>query len=99
ASLRQVAYHGMQADAATLEGDGTALHHEIKAGLRAAGAELQVAAVGSWRGGSWAGDILRGSGRDGVGPWRLSAPGRLTVTTAGISLSPLVVTGMGEERV
>ncbi len=77
ATLRNVAYDEFQADSVTLEADGTALRHTVNAALRSAGAEARIALSGAYDRGSWQGEIVRFSGRDGVGPWSLAAPAAL----------------------
>lgn len=98
ASLRQVAYGRLRADAATLEATGTALRHTVDATLRSTGAELRLALSGAYRRGSWQGEIVRFSGRDSIGPWSLRAPARLAIATSGMSLTPLTITGVQSER-
>lgn len=98
AALRKVVYDRFQADSATLAASGTALRHTLDVSLRSSGADLQLALAGAYKPGSWQGEIARLSGRDSVGPWSLQAPANLAVTSAGISLSPLVVTGVQPER-
>lgn len=97
-ALRKVVYGNFRADAATLEVSGTTLRHTAAMTLRSAGAEGEVALSGSYRSGSWQGEIVRLSGRDSIGPWGLRAPARLAVTTDKISLAPLALTGVQPER-
>lgn len=98
ASLRNVTHGRFQADSVALEADGSAALHRVDATLRSAGAELRLGLSGAYRQGSWQGEIVRCDGRDRVGAWGLQAPARLAVTSGGISLSPLVVTGARPER-
>lgn len=98
AFLRKVAHGRFQADSVTLEADGTAARHGLDATLRAAGAELRLGLSGGYRQGSWQGEIVRFDGRDRVGAWGLQAPARLALASGGISLSPLVLTGVRAER-
>ncbi|KAF0215561.1 MAG: hypothetical protein FD174_4089 [Geobacteraceae bacterium] len=98
ASLRKVVYGRFQADSAALEVAGTALRHTVDAAFSASGAEARVASSGAYRRGSWQGEIVRLSGRDGIGPWSLGAPAKLTIGASGISLAPLVITGVQPER-
>ncbi|MCM2358481.1 MAG: translocation/assembly module TamB domain-containing protein [Geobacteraceae bacterium] len=98
AALRKVVYDRFRADSATLELAGTTLRHTAEATFRSAGAEAQLGLTGAWRDGSWQGEIVRCSGRDGVGPWSLTAPARLAVAATGISLSPLALAGAPPER-
>ncbi|HEX9078841.1 MAG TPA: hypothetical protein VF795_04570, partial [Desulfuromonadaceae bacterium] len=99
ASLRGVRYGRFQADSATLMGDGTLAGHLLDAALTSTGAEVRVRLSGSYGTGKWQGNIVRLSGRDAVGPWHLETPASLAVDTGHISLTPLVVTGTGAERI
>lgn len=99
ATLRKAAYEGFQADSVTLEADGTALKHTVKAELRLTGAEAAIGLTGSYDRGKWQGAVVRFSGRDGFGPWDLAAPAPLSVHAGRIALSPLVITGRGPERI
>ena len=98
ATLRKVAYEGFQADSVTLEADGTAQRHTVNAALHSGGAEARVALSGAYSRGSWRGEIVRLSGRDGVGPWSLEAPAALSVAAGRITLAPLVIAGVQPER-
>ena len=98
ATLHKVAYEGFQADSVTLEADGTTQRHTVNAALHSAGAEARIALSGAYNPGSWQGEIVRFSGRDGVGPWRLEAPAALSVAAGRITLAPLVIAGVQPER-
>ncbi len=98
ATLRKVAYGRFQADSVNLEADGTAQRHTINAALQAAGAEARTALSGAYSRGSWQGEIVRFSGRDGIGPWSLDAPAALSVAAGRITLAPLVIAGGQSER-
>src|SRR6185369_8517108 len=75
------------------------LRHTLDASLHSSGAELGLALSGTYRAGSWQGEITRLTGRDSMGPWASQGPATLTVTTAGITLSPLVLNGVRTERI
>ncbi|WP_298273478.1 translocation/assembly module TamB domain-containing protein [Geobacter sp.] len=98
ASLRTVSYDGVRLDAATLEAAGTRGRHTVAATLRGSGVELATTLSGGYRAGRWEGEITRLSGRDGVGPWRLASPAPLAISAGTLSLAPLVITGIGAER-
>ena len=97
--LRDVAYDRLRADSITLSADGTALKHTVDAALRAPGVEARVALAGAYDRGAWRGEIVRFSGRDGLGPWSLAAPAALSVAAGRVTLAPLVVTGTAPERI
>lgn len=99
AKLRRVGYGRFQADAATIEVDGTTLRHTGRAAFSAQGAEAQIALSGGYTRGIWQGEIVRFSGRDSVGPWSLAAPAALSVAAGRITLAPLVLTGVQPERI
>ena len=99
AKLRGAAYDRFQIDSATVEADGTVLHHTARVSFSAAGVEARISFRGGYDRGSWRGEIIRLSGRDRVGPWRLEAPASLAVSAGRVSLSPLALTGVRPERV
>ncbi|MHB8909377.1 MAG: translocation/assembly module TamB domain-containing protein [Syntrophales bacterium] len=98
ATLRTVVYGGFRADSVTLEADGTGERHTVNAALHSGGTEARAALSGTYSRGSWRGEIVRFSGRDGVGPWSLDAPAQLSFAAGRISLAPLVITGVQAER-
>ena len=97
--LHKAAYGGFQADAATIEADGTVLRHTVQAALSSPGAKTQIALSGGYNRGSWQGEIVRFSGRDSVGPWNLAAPAPLSAAAGRITLASLVLTGVQPERI
>jgi translocation and assembly module TamB len=99
AKLHKVAYGRFQADAATIEADGTALRHTVHAALSSAEAEARIALAGGYNRGSWQGEIVRFSGRDSIGPWSLAAPAPLSASAGKITLAPLILTGVQPERI
>ena len=99
AKLHKAAYDRFQVDSVTVEADGTALRHTVHAALRSAGAEARIDLAGAYDQGSWRGEIVRFSGRDGIGPWSLEAPAPLSFAAGRISLAPLVLTGVQPERI
>lgn len=99
AKLHKAAYDRFQADSVTVEADGTALRHTVHAALSSAGAEARIGLAGAYDRWSWRGEIVRFSGRDGIGPWSLAAPTPLSVAAGRITLAPLVLTGAQPERI
>ena len=71
----------------------------MDAALRAPGVEARIALAGAYDRGAWRGEIVRFSGRDGLGPWSLAAPAALSVAAGRVTLAPLVVTGTAPERI
>lgn len=98
ARLREVAVGHWRAGSLDLSGGGTLGRHTLAADLRSAGAELRLELAGAYARGSWQGSITRLAGHDAIGPWRLTAPARLAVAADRVTLSPLVITGVGGER-
>ena len=98
ATLSKAAYEEFQAEAVTLEVEGTALRHTVNAVLRAGGAEARTTLSGEYSQRSWRGEIIRFSGRDGIGPWFLEAPAALSVAIGRVILAPLVIRGVKPER-
>ncbi|WP_298436055.1 translocation/assembly module TamB domain-containing protein [Geobacter sp.] len=98
AALRTVSYDGVRLDAATVEASGTRGRHTVAATLQGESIELATTLSGGYRAGRWVGKITRLAGRDGVGPWRLAAPAPLRISADTFSLAPLVLAGIGTER-
>lgn len=99
AKLEKMVYGRFQVASVIFEADGSALRHTIQAALSSAGAETRIGLTGAYERGSWRGRIVRFSGRDSVGPWRLSAPAELSVAAGRVSLAPFVLTGEQPERI
>lgn len=99
ADLRKVLYGRFLAEAVNLKLGGTISSHDVTATLRSKGAEARLALSGGYSRGSWQGEIEQFNGRDGVGPWSLSAPARMMVAPGKFSLAPLAITGVQPERI
>lgn len=99
AKLHKASYDLFQVDSVTVEADGTALRHTVHAALISAGAEARIDLTGAYDRGSWQGEIVRFSGRDGIGSWSLAAPAPLSVAAGRVALAPLVLTGVPPERI
>ena len=98
ASLNRPGFGSLQAESAILTLDGNAARHTVTAGLNSPGGQAQAVLSGGYAAGVWRGELSRLSGHDGVGPWGLAAPARLTVSSARLGLSPLVLSGAPGER-
>jgi translocation and assembly module TamB len=98
AKFRGVSSKGIHVDSATLAADGTLLNHTLAAVLFADGAEVRLSLSGGYGKGLWQGDIVRLSGKDGVGPWEMEKSARLSVSSSRIFLSPIVIHGVKGER-
>lgn len=99
AKLHKAAYDRFQVDSVIVEADGTALRHTVHAALSSAGAEARISLTGAYDRGSWQGEIIRFSGRDSIGPWKLEAPAPLSIAAGKVILAPLVLTGVQPERI
>lgn len=98
AGLQGVTSDRLHADRASLKVRGTRERHSLELSLSSTGAAIRGAAAGGYVQRAWQGEITALSGTDLVGSWRLMAPARLTVSAQTASLSPLVITGVGAER-
>ena len=98
AELSRVTYHGFQAATASLSIAGTLSNHQMSLALRSAGAELKGSVSGGYAQEVWKGELVRLAGRDPVGPWQLSAPALLIISSQALSIAPLVITGSPSER-
>ncbi len=97
-SVRDAAYNIVRADSATVNASGTTGQHTVKAGLQSPGYTIETKLTGSYADGIWQGKISGLSGTDPMGRWGLQSPASLKVSNNIFSLSPLVLTGRGEER-
>ncbi|WP_239031684.1 translocation/assembly module TamB domain-containing protein [Geomonas diazotrophica] len=86
-------------DAATFALRGTSKRHTIEAQLTSGVAKVDLLASGGYADGVWRGELSRFSGNDGVGPFALAAPARLTVGQGRFSTTPLVIDGAPGERI
>ncbi|OPY90722.1 MAG: Translocation and assembly module TamB [Syntrophus sp. PtaU1.Bin208] len=99
ATLRTVAYKRFRAKIISLEASGTDKQHTIHAMLRNPGAEVLLQLSGGYSDGWWRGNLLRFSGHDSAGPWRLAAPVTLALGKDRISLGLLVLRGTPGEHI
>ena len=98
-TFKTIRYHHFMADTLTLKGEGTQRKHSLEAALRHGRHDMHLALTGSYQSSLWRGAISRWDGTDGVGPWRLVSPAALTVTSNGIALDPVVITGRHSESI
>jgi translocation and assembly module TamB len=97
AAVRDLVHDHVSLQAATLAADGTLPRHTVNASLRSAGSEAQLALSAGYKAGVWQGELTRLAGRDGNGPWNLTAPATFSVSTGKFFLAPLaLVAGPGE---
>jgi translocation and assembly module TamB len=99
ATLNNVRYQRWEADTVTFQAKGTAQEHTLTAALHTGRYEAHLTLSGTYRQNSWQGKVTRLDGTDGVGPWRLSQPAALSVTSNSLSFSPLMITGRNAESV
>jgi translocation and assembly module TamB len=97
AAFSRLRFQTLTADTLTLRGGGTVLSHTLDAFTRRGPHEMHLGLTGAWRRKGWQGKIVRLEGRDGVGPWRLSAPAALAVSRESLALGPMEITGRGPE--
>lgn len=96
--LQKASYGRFRADSVNLNANGTALSHTAHAALNATEAAARISFAGAYDRGRWQGEIVRFSGRDGIGRWDLEAPVRLSVDAGSIALAPFVLNGAQPER-
>lgn len=99
AALRDVVYGGHTLNTLILAADGTPPRHTLNATLRSNGAEATLGLTAGYRAGVWEGTINHLSGRDGGGPWNLTAPATFAASSGKLLLSPLVLGAGATERV
>ncbi|MFH1021330.1 MAG: hypothetical protein V1782_12095, partial [Pseudomonadota bacterium] len=98
-AARNVGYQNFQADAARLDIAGTLAKHRIDLEISSAAASLKASLAGKYASSTWAGNILTLSGRDKFGPWRMEQATRLTLSSRGAIISPLVLSAGTGERI
>ena len=98
AELKNMTYHGVRAENASLKADGALDRQQLVLAIRSAGAEIMAKVSGGYAKGSWKGELTSLSGNDLVGPWRLTAPAPLIISSQAVTISPLVLTGLPSER-
>lgn len=94
-----VGYDTFQADAARLDLSGNLAKHRIDLQITSTKASLKTSLAGKYQSSTWAGHILTLSGRDAIGPWQMEQATRLTLSTRGAIISPLVLSGSTGERI
>ncbi|MBT1072895.1 translocation/assembly module TamB domain-containing protein [Pelotalea chapellei] len=99
ADARQLTYGNFQAGVVRLGADGTVAQHKVTLAMTSAAARAQLALNGAYGSGTWQGEITRFSGSDSFGAWALEAPVALTMGQKNITISPLVITSAGLERI
>lgn len=99
AALHSVSYERFQAGSLSITVEGTLHDHTLEAAVQSSGAEVRAGLIGSYDQEGWKGKIARLSGRDAVGPWRLVAPAALTVTAGRLAAAPMIISGVGAERI
>ncbi|QXE92965.1 translocation/assembly module TamB domain-containing protein [Geomonas subterranea] len=98
-TAREVRSGPVAVDAASFALRGTSMRHTVEAQLASGVANVEFLASGGYADGTWRGELSRFSGNDGVGPFSLAAPARLTVGQGRFSTTPLVIGGAPGERV
>jgi len=99
ATLQKLRYRQFQADALTLHAEGTPVKHTATATFRAGSSNVHLALTGSYRANEWRGNIFRLEGQDGIGPWHLAQPSVLILSSSGLTLDALMLTGSGTESI
>ena len=98
ASLQDVISDNVALQALTVKADGDLPHHSLDISLHSAAGEAQLAVTAGYKDGIWKGVINRLTGRDKIGPWKLTAPSSFTVGSEKVFLSPLAITAGASER-
>lgn len=99
ASLTGMRAGRLRVESALLALQGTIDSHTIRAELSSPGSHVAATLAGGYVNGAWRGELSRLSGADSVGPFALAAPARLAVSADSFSVSPLVINGVGGERI
>ena len=99
AGLRDIAYKDWHIDSGSLKVDGTVLRHEIAASLKMKKTVLLASLAGGLHDRLWQGTIESFSGRDEIGAWKLLQPALVAVSSQKIAITPVILTGDGQERI
>jgi translocation and assembly module TamB len=97
-NARDLDYAGFQAAETLLDISGTMARHTILLELSSPPTSLKASLEGGYRNAAWQGTISRLSGRDRIGPWSMEKPASLTLSSRGMRLPSLVLTGVSGER-
>ncbi|MFH1701900.1 MAG: translocation/assembly module TamB domain-containing protein [Nitrospirota bacterium] len=98
ANLVGIDFNGLSVHSALLNLTGTSLKHSVDLTLRSLKSEILAKISGTYKEGIWKGKFTRFSGKDSVGPWGIESPFELDVSSEEIFLSPLIIKGVGSER-
>ncbi len=95
ARMKGVTCNRLHVESAVLALRGSPERHTLELALESAGAEIRAAAAGGYSQSTWRGEITALSGRDRIGPWKLAAPTRVSISPEKVTLTPLRLTGIG----
>jgi len=95
--VKGLKYGSWKLTSAALTLQGPLSRHTITAELRADRSEVNATLTGSYLPAGWQGRIMKLSGSDSSGPWRLQSPADLRLMKGGFSLSPLTLRGSASE--
>ena len=99
ATAQKLGYKNFHADQFVLQARGTTKSHSATAMLRAGSNEVHLALTGSYASNEWRGTISRLEGTDKMGAWRLVQPTAMVISSSGLSLDSIVITGGNSETV
>ncbi len=99
AKLGKLRYQSLLVDAATLSARGTKAAHTLDLSVQSGAASAKASVSGTYASDGWQGKILRLSGSDGAGPWRLIDPVVLTLTKQYLTIDNLTIAGQDTERI
>lgn len=99
ATSQKLGYKNFHADQFILQARGTTKSHSAAAILQAGSNEVHLALTGSYSSNEWRGTISRLEGTDKMGAWRLVQPSAMVISSSGLSLDSIVITGGNSESI
>ena len=98
-TAKSLGYDTFLAKEARIDISGTLANHRIDLEATSAAGSLKTSLAGKYQAATWAGNIVTLSGRDTFGPWRMEQATRLTLSSRGAIISPLVLSASTGERI
>jgi translocation and assembly module TamB len=93
-----VSYGAFRADRVTASVKGSQASHVVDGALGSGERSIRLALRGGLRGEQWEGQLVRLSGTDPLGDWKLDAPSGLLISRSRIQVAPMRISGSGTEK-
>ncbi len=97
ADANKTIYHGLKFESASLAVTGGLRSHTIELMMHSGGFESRAILAGGYNDKTWKGTLLKLSGHDSVGPWKLRNPAALQISADSFFLHRLFLDGTSGE--